>query len=326
MRRALITGGAGFIGLHLAAHLVSRGYQMDLLDNFSRGRRDADLEEQSARPGVRLLSVDLLGDSLASLGSDYTHIFHLAAILGVANVERRPLAVLRDNQRMLFAALDLAARQARLERFVFASTSEVYQGSLEHLQLAIPTPESSTLALPDLARPRSSYMLSKIYGEALCHHSGLPVTVLRPHNVYGPRMGMAHVIPELLARAERLEDGARFPVYAVDHTRTFCFVGDAVEMIARSAEAPACAGEVLNIGAASPEVTMGELARQVGDTVGRRLTIDPLPAPPGSPTRRCPDMTKTTRLTGWAAQVSLADGLAVTYRWYRQQGFLAEGV
>jgi nucleoside-diphosphate-sugar epimerase len=324
MKRALITGGAGFIGLHLASHLVARGYEVDLLDNFARGRRDADLETQAARPGVRLQRMDLLSDGLESLDNGYTHIFHLAAILGVATVERRPLAVLRDNQRMLFAALDLAARQRALERFVFASTSEVYQGSLEHLQLVIPTPESSVLALPDLARPRSSYMLSKIYGEALCRHGGVPFTIIRPHNVYGPRMGMAHVIPELLARAERLEDGAAFPVYAVDHTRTFCFVGDAVEMIARAAEASACAGEVLNIGASAPEVTMGELARQVAETVGKRLTIQPLPAPAGSPSRRCPDMSKTTRLTGWRARVSLADGVAATYEWYRHQGFLAE--
>ena len=102
------------------------------------------------------------------------------------------------------AAVSTAA--ARFEKlFVFASTSEVYAGSLEHFGLPIPTPETAPLGLPDLGRPRTTYMLSKIYGEALCRHAGLPFTILRPHNLYGPRMGMAHVIPELHARATHIQ-------------------------------------------------------------------------------------------------------------------------
>jgi nucleoside-diphosphate-sugar epimerase len=322
MSRVVVTGGAGFIGLHLARKLLDRGFEVDLLDNFSRGRRDRDLEIQAARPGVRLIDADLLVNGADRLDGDYAMIFHLAAIIGVANVEQRPFAVLRDNQRMMFAALELAQRQRALSRFVFASTSEVYAGTLELFELTIPTPETAPLALPDLRRPRTSYMLSKMYGEALCQHSGLPFTILRPHNVYGPRMGMSHVIPELLARATRARDGDDLSVYAVDHTRTFCYIDDAVEMIARAAEAPACAGEVLNIGAGAPEMTIGAVARQVVSTVGRELTIVPVDAPSGSPVRRCPDMSKTTRLTGWEARVPLADGIDRTYVWYRDH-FLA---
>lgn len=322
MSRVLVTGGAGFIGLHLARHLLMRGHEVDLLDNFSRGGRDADLEALAARPGARLIAADLLSGGALEAGTDYEWIFHLAAIIGVANVEERPFAVLRDNQRMMFAALELAAGQRALSRFVFASTSEVYAGTLEKFDLPIPTPEGAPLALPDLARKRSTYMLSKIYGEALCHHSGLPFTILRPHNIYGPRMGMAHVIPELLAKASSASEGGILPVFSVGQTRTFCFVDDAVEMIANAAETPACAGEVLNIGAAAPEVTIGELAGQIIAAVSRRLTIEPHPAPPGSPARRCPDMSKTTRLTGLQARVSLADGIERTHAWYRDRGFL----
>jgi nucleoside-diphosphate-sugar epimerase len=318
----LVTGGAGFIGLHLAAKMLERGHEVDLLDDLSRGRRDADLTALEARPGVRLITANLLSGA-ADLATDYSMIFHLAAIIGVANVEKRPLAVLRDNQRMMFAALDLAASQRALRRFVFASTSEVYAGTLEHGELPIPTPETATLTLPDLARPRSSYMLSKIYGEALCRHAGIPFTILRPHNVYGPRMGMAHVIPELLARATQEPDGGKLIVYSVDQTRTFCFVEDAVELTARAAEEPRCAGETLNIGTAGPEVTIAEVARLVMNAVGKTLTIEARPAPPGSPRRRCPDMTRTTRLTGWQARVSLADGIRRTGDWYRHHGVLA---
>ena len=322
MSHVLVTGGAGFIGLHLAAKLLERGHDVDLLDDFSRGRRDADLEVLETRRGVRLITADLLNGAANSLANDYSIIFHLAAIIGVANVEQRPFAVLRDNQRMMFAVLELAARQRLLERFVFASTSEVYAGALEHFGLAIPTPETAPLGLPDLARPRTSYMLSKIYGEALCRHAGLPFTILRPHNVYGPRMGMAHVIPELLARATQAPSGGDLDVYSVDQTRTFCFVEDAVEMIARAAEEPRCAGEALNIGAAGPEVTIGDVARLVVEVVGKPLTIRARPAPAGSPARRCPDMAKATRLTGWRATVSLAEGIRRTAAWYHDSGLL----
>jgi nucleoside-diphosphate-sugar epimerase len=308
--------------MHLATTLLARGYEVDLLDNFSRGRRDADLAALESRAGVRLITADLLAGAAEGLAFDYAMIFHLAAIIGVANVERGPFAVLRDNQRMMFAVLDLAARQRALKRFVFASTSEVYAGTLEHFTLCIPTPESATLALPDLARPRTSYMLSKIYGEALCRHAGVPFTILRPHNVYGPRMGMSHVIPELLARATQTPSGGALVVYAVDQTRTFCYVDDAVELVARAAESPRCEGEVLNIGAAGPEVTIAEVARLVIDVVGKPLTIEARPAPAGSPTRRCPDMAKTTSLTGWEARVSLADGIQRTFAWYNDHGFL----
>lgn len=321
MSRALVTGGAGFIGLHLARHLLSGGHEVDLLDNFSRGGRDADLDAIAARPGVRLIEADLLSPEALAVGRDYEWIFHFAAIIGVANVEERPLAVLRDNQRMMFAALELASTQRALARFVFASTSEVYAGTLEHFALPIPTPESAPLALPDLGRKRSTYMLSKIYGEALCRHSGLPFTILRPHNIYGSRMGMAHVIPELLAKASRAPQGGILPVFSVDQTRTFCFVDDAVELIVRAALAPGCAGEAINIGAAAPELTIGELARRIIAATGRRLTIEPHPAPPGSPARRCPDMSKTTRLTGFEARTSLEEGIARTYAWYLDQGF-----
>jgi UDP-glucose 4-epimerase len=325
MKRALVTGGAGFIGLHLARGLVARGFEVDLLDNFSRGSQDADLRELAARPGVRLVEADLLvPGALGALRDDYAYVFHLAAIIGVANVQSRPLAVLRDNQRMLFAVLELAAKQRELARFVFASTSEAVVGTLEAGRLRIPTPEDTELVLPDLTRPRTSYMLSKIYGEAVCIHSGLPFTVVRPHNVYGPRMGMAHVVPELLARVSRAPVGGRLDVYSADHTRTFCYVDDAVEILLRAAAAAGAEGQVLNLGAAGPEVTMREVALECCRAVGKDLELVPLPGVAGSPARRCPDMTKTTRIIDYVAQVSLSDGIARTLAWYADRGFPAE--
>jgi nucleoside-diphosphate-sugar epimerase len=322
LSRVLITGGGGFIGAHLARHFADRDQNVDLVDDFSRGRLDADLTALVERPNVRLIEKDMLvPGALEDLSADYALIFHLAAIVGVSNVLDAPDRVLRRNVELLVAALGLAARQRDLERFVFASTSEVYAGTLALGNLPLPTPEDAPLTVPDPRLPRTSYMLSKIFGEAMSFQSGLPVTVVRPHNVYGPRMGLAHVIPELLKRAHEAEAGGRLGVYSVEHRRTFCHVSDAVEMFSRAAQAPQGVGETLNVGKQSPEIPIGELAELIIAVVGRRLEIEPLETHPGSPARRCPDMTRTSEVTGYVAEVTIEDGVRQTYDWYRRNVF-----
>src|SRR5689334_23976327 len=105
--KVLITGGAGFMGWHLGAHLAERGYAVDLVDNLTRGVNDADLRDLVSRPGVRLLELDLTRpDALAAADTDYTFIVHFAAVVGVARVVEQPFAVLRDNWTMLSNVLD----------------------------------------------------------------------------------------------------------------------------------------------------------------------------------------------------------------------------
>lgn len=323
MKKVLITGGAGFIGAHLATALVADGIPVDLVDDYSRGKDDAFLRSLAEQPGVRLISRDLTDPaSIGEFDRDYSEIYHLAAIIGVANVLERPYDVLTLNARLTENALAIAANQKALSRFCFSSTSEVYAGTLLHFGLPLPTPESTPLALTPIDHPRTSYMLSKLYGEALCAHSPAPTTVVRFHNVYGPRMGMAHVIPELLKRAWDLQSGASLDVASVEHRRTFCYIDDAVALTRAVTEAENGENDVFNIGSQSPEIAIGSLAEIIIRTVGKPLTTTPLPPTPGSPERRCPDMTKTTRLTGLSAQVGLEDGIARTFDWYRENMFL----
>jgi nucleoside-diphosphate-sugar epimerase len=322
MSRALVTGGAGFLGAHLARRLVAEGLRVDLVDDFSRGRRDAELASLAASGGVRVLERDLSSPhALDEVDGDYRYVVHLAAVVGVAHVMRRPYAVLADSVAMLGNVVTAAQRQRDLARLVFLSTSEVYAGTLANFTLPFPTPETVALALAGLAEPRSTYMLAKLYGEAMCHHAGVPMTILRPHNVYGPRMGLAHVIPELLQRACATANGGILEVASIDHRRTFCYVDDAIEMIWRAASSPACAGETFNVGVEAPEVSMGELAALVARTVGRELEIVALAPTPGSPARRCPDVSKLRALTGCAPAVDLATGVARTYEWYVRNVF-----
>jgi len=327
MQRALITGGAGFIGGHLTRRLLADGYAVHLVDNMSRGVSDELIDEFRTHPDFDIIVADLRDPaSMEQIGDDYTHVFHFAALLGVQNVIDRPYAVLRENISMLETMLDLASRQRGLERFIFPSTSEVYVGTLQNFELPLPTPETTPLAVSALDQPRTSYMLSKIYGEALVHHSGLPFTIIRPHNFYGPRMGLSHVVPELLSKIHALPDGAELVVASIDHSRTLCYIDDAVEYIVRLMELPEAVGGTFNLGVQEPEVTIGELAQILIDAVGRDVTIVPGETTQGSPSRRAPHMGHTISVTGHEPAVSLEEGVARTYEWYRERVFDGGGV
>ncbi len=173
--------------------------------------QDTDLQTLlNQNPHCRLIRENLLDAGAAErLDNDYDVIVHFAAIIGVVHVLERPYDVLNQNAQLLANAVALGRRQKKLSRFVFASTSEVYAGTLSAFGMKIPTPEDTPLTISDLTHARTSYMLSKIHGEALCQHSGLPFVIIRPHNVYGPRMGMSHVVPELLKRTHDASDGGR---------------------------------------------------------------------------------------------------------------------
>lgn len=324
-KRALVTGGAGFIGGHFTTRLLAEGFAVDVVDDMSRGVDDALVASFRASPDVRVITADLRDPkSLAGLDDGYTHVVHFAALLGVQNVLDRPYAVLRENVAMLETALDLAARQPALERFVFPSTSEVYVGTLQNFELPLPTPESTPLAVSALDHPRTSYMLSKIYGEALVQHAGLPFTIIRPHNVYGPRMGLRHVVPELLSKIHRLAkegDGGELEVASPEHSRTFCYVDDAVELFFRLMTRTEGKNGTFNVGIEAPEVSILALAEKLAKTVGHTVTLRAGAVTPGSPSRRAPHMAHATKAAEYTGRVSLDEGLARTYAWYRDHVF-----
>ena len=325
--RILITGGAGYIGFQLAKQLACAGYSICLVDNLARGIRDADFAGLLLDPKVSFVEANLLDhDATVGLGTDFDAIFHLAAIIGVRHVLERPYDVLVQNTRMLDNVITLARHQPACTRLLFASTSEIYAGTLEHFDLAVPTPEHTPLALSALKSPRTSYMLSKIMGESMVQHSGLPFTIFRPHNIYGPRMGMVHVIPEQLKKAFDAASGDSISVYSPDHKRAFCYVDDAVEMLQRMLTRESCEGATLNLGTQAPEITIREAVQTCADVVGKALTLEEFSPTPGSPIRRAPDMYKTTQLLNFESQISLRSGIEKTWHWYREKVFQSGGV
>ena len=253
---------------------------------------DTQLADLSDNNKINLINADLLQSATINrLDKNYFYIYHLAAVIGVQHVSRSPLDVLEKNFILLQNTLKIAKQQKELERFIFASTSEVYAGTLNHFGLEFPTPESTVLTVNNLHKSRTSYMLSKIYGEAMCLHSGLPFTIIRPHNFYGPRMGLSHVIPELMKKVFDSRNGM-VDVYSVNHKRTFCYIADAMEMIHLLIKSDQSVGMAYNIGNVDEEITMGYLAQKVIDLIGKDVIINPMPATPGSPERRCPSIAK----------------------------------
>jgi len=319
--RALLLGGAGFIGLHLARRLVAEGHEVTIVDDFSRGRDDRDLAALRAAPAVRVVSGDLTDPgTFAALPSGWDQIYLLAAVVGVRNVEADPARVVRVNTLAALHTLDWVAPG---ERVFFASTSEVYAGGVDAGIVAVPTPEDIPVMISDITAPRFAYAVSKLLGEAAFLHTarakGFHAVVGRFHNVYGPRMGADHVIPEMSLRAMRGEDPFRVP--GADQFRAFCHVDDAVEAMLRLMATPAAAGQIVHIGNDRDQTNIGDLAKLVLRLAGVSPSIEPLAAPSGSVPRRCPDLTRLRELTGFEPAVQLEEGVRTTYSWYRENGW-----
>jgi len=321
MKKVLITGGAGFIGYHLANNLLKSNYQIDLIDNFSRGVNDLELVNLSNNKNINLIDSDLSKPNIINkLSKNYAYIYHFAAVIGVQHVLKSPNEVLEKNYTLLQNALTIGHQQKRLDRFVFASTSEVYAGTLYYHGLEFPTPESTPLTISNLGEARTSYMLSKIYGEALCKHSGLQITIVRPHNFYGPRMGLSHVIPEMMKKVELLSSDY-IDVYSIHHRRTFCYIEDAVKAIQKLAESNNTIGREYNVGNDDEEVTIEQLVKLIMNLIGKNFKIRSMPDTPGSPERRCPNISKLRKEIGYKKEYDLNKGLEKTFNWYKKNIF-----
>jgi UDP-glucuronate decarboxylase len=316
--RALLLGGAGFIGLHLARRLLVDGHTVTIVDDFSRGRDDDDLAAVRQHPAVTIRSADLTDPATwAALPHGWDQIYLLAAVVGVRNVESDPARVVRVNT---LSALHLLDWLAPGERVFFASTSEVYAGGVDAGVVAVPTAEDAPVMIADVSAPRFAYAISKLLGEAGFIHAsrsgGFSAVVGRFHNVYGPRMGADHVIPEMALRAIRGEDPFRVP--GADQFRAFCYIDDAVEAMLRLMDCPAANGQIVHIGDDIEETNIADLAKLVLRVTGTHAALEPSAAPPGSVARRCPDLTRLRALTGYQPAVALEEGVRRTVNWYRR--------
>ncbi|OGH64484.1 MAG: hypothetical protein A2821_03110 [Candidatus Magasanikbacteria bacterium RIFCSPHIGHO2_01_FULL_41_23] len=326
MKKILITGGAGFIGYHLAIRLlIDPLNQLVLVDNLQRGKMDADLAELLENGRVEFIQADLTQESFyKTLPTDFDHVYHLAAVNGTKWFYKIPDEVLRINILSLVYILEWIKGLAKKPKLCFTSSNEAYAGALESFnQLPIPTPENVPLVISDTYNPRWTYAGTKLIGEQLvifyAQVHNFPAVIVRPHNFYGPRAGYDHVLPEWCAKIRQKMDP--FVLYSPDETRTFCYISDAVEAMQILMDSSVMNNspiETVHIGA-TDEVTMQDLSEKLFAIAGwhpQNLEIKPSPA--GSVKRRLADITKIKNLVGWEPKTSLEDGLKKTFEWYQK--------
>lgn len=322
MAHVLITGGAGFIGYHLANRLASQGYKITIVDNFFRGEKDDMLISLLSLPNVSFIEADLTKpDAWEQIGGGFDYVYHLVGINGTKLFYEIPHEVLRIGISTTMNVLEWFQSKNKKPdaKILYTSSNEAYAGAFEAFgSLLLPTPERVPLVVADTYNPRWSYGAQKMIGELFFIHYAkaysFRMSIVRPHNFYGPRSGFDHVIPESLRRIANKEEP--FNIFGADSTRSFCYIDDAVEAMHMVMESKKTDNGTYHIGTKveTPIRNLIELLFRISDWHPRETIIKA--SPPGSVIRRLPDVSKIKNDTGWEAKTSLEEGLKITVPWY----------
>jgi UDP-glucose 4-epimerase len=324
-KKVLLLGGAGFIGFNICKYLAeNRDYSITIADNFARGKQDSLFNELVEKHGIRVVAGDYTDPAAFNqLDKEYDQVYMLASVVGVDNANSIPHEIIRINTALIYNTLEWI-RHASIGKALFTSTSECYAGSVDGFGYKIPTPEEVPLCIEDIGHPRFTYAVTKMLGESgFLNYSrilGFETTIVRYHNVYGPRMGFKHVIPHLVVRFRQGEEP--FKVYGHDQTRSFCYITDAVKGTVLAMEQPGTNGQIYHIGT-QDEITIGDLIHYSGELMGFKGKYENAPTYPGSVSRRCPDITKARTQLGFEPEVGWKEGLKETVSWYNH--YLEEG-
>lgn len=321
MSRALITGGCGFIGSHLAEALLEQGQSVTVVDDLSTGRFE-NIAHLVKRPGFHFAIANITNEMVMDrLVSECDLVYHLAAAVGVDLIVREPVRVIESNIKGCEAILRIAARYRT--KVLLASTSEIYGKSED-----IPFREDADSVLGPTIKSRWSYACSKAMDEflalAYAKQAALPVVIMRLFNTVGPRQtgryGM--VVPRFVQQALRNEPLSVFG--DGQQTRCFTYVGDVVRAMTGLAEESRALGQVYNIGS-SQEVSIEHLARFTIQLCNSSSPVVFVPYDQAYEVgfedmrRRVPDITKIQELLGWRPQVDLEVILRRVIAYYREQ-------
>ena len=306
--RALVTGGAGFVGSHLCRALLGRGWDVVAADNLCTGRR-SNVEPFLGEPGFQFLEHDVTHP--LELDGPLDAVLHFASPASPPDYLAMPIETLDVGSTGTKLTLELA--RSKGARYLLASTSEVYGDPTVH-----PQPESYWGNVNPIG-PRSVYDEAKRFGEALAtayrRSFGVDVKIVRIFNTYGPglRPGDGRAIPNFMAQALA---GRPLTVYGDgSQTRSFCYVDDEVEGLLALLLSDWTGGP-MNIG--NPEEhTILELAQLILNLTGSDSPLVFEPLPENDPVRRRPDITLAGRQLGWKPETDLAEGLTRTLGWFR---------
>lgn len=319
----LVTGADGFIGSHLVEALARAGCRVRALALYNAEGRHGWLEAlpPALKPAVEVVLGDVRDPaSAAAAVKGASVVFHLAALIAIPYSYQAPQSYVDTNVTGTLVMLQ-AARAAGVARFVHTSTSEVY-GTAQSVPIAETHPLNA----------QSPYAATKVAADQMalaCHRSfGVPVTVVRPFNAYGPRQSARGVIPSIIVQALAGRD--RIRLGALHPTRDFTFVADTAAGFMALAEADAAVGEVTNLGTGF-EISIADLLALVGEILVRPLApetaAERLRPAPSEVERLVASSEKAHRLAGWRAahtgRDGLKRGLAATCAWFADPAHLA---
>ena len=313
---ALITGVAGFVGSHLAEHLLDRGARVTGIDCFTdyypRSIKESNLAAVQTKPGFQFVETTIQDADLPSLLNGVTHVFHLAAQAGVRKSWGRDFQVYTVNNVEATQVLLEGIVGRPVEKLVYASSSSVYGDNAP-----IPMREDT------LPQPLSPYGVTKLAAEHLCHlysaNHGVPATSVRYFTVYGPRQRPDMAFNRFFRAALA---GAPISVFGDgEQTRDFTFVADAVAATILAAERGR-PGVAYNIGGGS-QVSVNQVLQMVEQISGRRLDIRREAIQKGDMRDTYADTSRARAELGFAPTTSLVDGLTAEYRWLSSSPVLA---
>jgi len=306
--RALVTGGAGFLGSHLCDRLLADGHEVIALDNFFTGAK-RNVAHLLRRPDFELIRHDIVNPILLEV--DW--VFNFACPASPVHYQNNPVKTVKTSVAGTMHMLGLAKRVGA--RILQASTSEIYGDPQVH-----PQPEDYWGHVNPIG-PRSCYDEGKRVAETLMmdyhQQNGVDIRIVRIFNTYGPRMavGDGRVISNFVVQALR---GEPLTIYGEGtQTRSFLYVDDLIDgVLALMNYTGADAHEPVNVGS-SDECTMMDLVETLGRVLDRKLTVVRKPLPVDDPVRRCALTERARRRLGWSARVPLAEGLARTVAYFR---------
>lgn len=302
--KILITGGTGFIGSHLANYLTCNPQNdVTICDNNFRGTYDDFVSN------IKYIECDLTKKEEYEKLDNYDLVYHLAAINGTKNFYKIPYEVLKINTLININLIEWC-KEKNIKKILYASSSEVYASTPFK---TVPTKEDVLLSIEDVYNPRWSYAGTKILGELMFINSGLNFSIVRPHNIYGPRMGYDHVIPEVISRILKKENP--FKVYGADQTRSFCFIDDAVKMMESIMNTDLSNSKTINLGV-DDEISVIDLINKLFKVFDYFPTLDIVNSQQGSVIRRCPDVTLLQEIIGKVEMTDLNEGIKKTCDWY----------
>ena len=260
----LITGGAGFLGLKLTEQLLENSSnKIYIIDNLIKNSQKKTLPKKILKNNnVKFIKKDLTKISKYLKIYDFDYIFHFAAILGVQKVINNPYITLKENIQTTSNLVDFSKKQKKLKKICFTSTSEVYAKTLEKRLADYPTPENIDFLITKDFNPRSAYAISKIVGEYLLSYSNLNYVIFRPHNIFGPRMGFSHVIPELTKKIWRNRENKIF-IRNFNHKRTFCYIDFAIDLMLKISHNKKTSKKIFNIGSPNKSISIMQLAKKI---------------------------------------------------------------